>query len=100
MKRAMLWILSAAVLPCWLAMAEDQPQRTEPAQHPIAAKDGHDLVFLGETRPVLIRLRVRIDGKPLQQAWDDFIDSLFRYLDRDGNGVLSEEELQRAPRPQ
>src|SRR5262249_54188188 len=31
---------------------------------------------------------------------EDFIDLLFRYLDKDGNGVLSQEELQRAPRPQ
>src|SRR5262249_54612147 len=38
--------------------------------------------------------------KPLRQAWADFIVGLFRYLDRDGDGVLSQEELQRAPRPQ
>src|SRR5713226_3532040 len=98
MKRAMLCVMSAAA--CALAVAEARPPAAEPAQRPLAARDGYDFLFLGDTRPVLIRLRVRIDGKPLQQAWDDFIDSLFRYLDRDGNGVLSEEELQRAPRPQ
>jgi len=98
MKRAMLCVVSAAA--CALAVAEGRPPAAEPAQRPMAAMDGYDFIFLGDTRPVLIRLRVRIDGKPLQQAWDDFIDSLFRYLDRDGNGVLSEEELQRAPRPQ
>src|SRR5438132_1389036 len=100
MKRGMFFVMSAAVLPCWLAVAEGPLQADEPAQRPLAARDGHDFIFLGESRPVLIRLHVRVDGKPVQQAWDDFIDSLFRYLDRDGNGVLSEDELQRAPRPQ
>src|SRR5260370_39414186 len=98
MKRAMPCVVAAAA--CALAVAEGRPPAAEPAQRPLAAVDGHDFLFLGDTRPVLIRLRVRIEGKPLQQAWDDFIDSLFRHLDRDGNGVLSEEELQRAPPPQ
>src|SRR6266851_1302155 len=98
MKRAMLCVVSAAA--CALAVAEGRPPAAEPAQRPMAAMDGYNFIFLGDTRPVLIRLRVRIDGEPLQQAWDEFIDGLFRYLDRDGNGVLSEEELQRAPRPQ
>src|SRR5260370_41809958 len=98
MTGAMFCFVPAAA--CALAVVEGRPPAAEPAQRPMAAMDGYDFIFLGDTRPVLIRLRVRIDGKPLQQAWDDFIDSLFRYLDRDGNGVLSEEELQRAPRPQ
>src|SRR5437879_4020256 len=100
MTRGILVIVSAAALPCWLAVAEARPQADQLKQSPTASADNHDFLFLGDTRPVLIRLHVRIDGKPLRQAWDDFIDSLFRYLDRDGNGVLSEEELQRAPRPQ
>jgi Ca2+-binding EF-hand superfamily protein len=100
MNRGIFLVLSAALLPACLVRARDQPGPSDPAQHPAVAKDGYDLVFLGDHRPVLIRLHVRSDGKPLRQAWNDFIDSLFRYLDRDGNGVLSQEELQRAPRPQ
>ena len=34
-----------------------------------------------------------IDGRPLQAAWDDFIDHLFTYLDVNGDGVLSKEEF-------
>ena len=56
-----------------------------------------DFVFLGEARPVLVRLHMQVDGKPLQAAWDDCIDYLFRYLDVDGDGMLSKEEVERAP---
>jgi Ca2+-binding EF-hand superfamily protein len=58
---------------------------------------GQDFVFLGESRPVLIRLYVRADAKPLQAAWDDCIDYLYRYLDVNGDGVLSKDEAERAP---
>ena len=61
------------------------------------ADDVQDFVFLGEARPVLVRLHVRIDGKPLQAAWDDFMKYLFDYLDVDGDGVLSKDEAERAP---
>jgi Ca2+-binding EF-hand superfamily protein len=83
MKRGNLLAISAAMLLCGPALAQDS----------------YDLVFLGDTGPVLIRLHIRIDGKPLPQAWNDFLDGLFRYLDRDGNGVLSQQELQRVPQP-
>src|SRR5438067_12570401 len=94
MQRAMLCVVLATVLSCGAAVAGDPP----PPPTPVL--DGHEFIFLGESRPVRILLHVRIDGKPLRQAWDEFLDGLFRYLDRDGNGVLSDEELQRAPRPQ
>jgi Ca2+-binding EF-hand superfamily protein len=86
--------LGAAALLACLSPAPGQP-RPQPAR---AAADGvQDFVFLGEARPVLIRLHVRMDGKALQAAWDDCIDYLFRYLDRDGDGVLSKDEAERAP---
>jgi Ca2+-binding EF-hand superfamily protein len=100
MKRDIVLALSAAMLHCGLTLAADQATGTDPIQHSVVAQDSYDLVFLGDAGPVLIRLHIRIDGKPLRQAWDDFLDGLFRYLDRDGNGVLSQEELQRVPQPQ
>jgi Ca2+-binding EF-hand superfamily protein len=63
------------------------------------ATDVQDLVFLGEGKPLFIRLHILIDGKPFRQAWDDFIGALFTYLDRDGDGVLNEQEVEHAPQP-
>ncbi|HLJ96112.1 MAG TPA: EF-hand domain-containing protein [Gemmataceae bacterium] len=100
MKRRILLVVLAAVLPCGPAEILGQPRAADSTERPPAVVEGYDFLFLGDPRPVLIRLHMRIDGKPLRQAWDRFIESLFRYLDRDGNGTLSEEELQRAPRPQ
>jgi Ca2+-binding EF-hand superfamily protein len=99
MRRGIFLTVVGAMLSCLLAGADPSPAVVEAAPCP-AAKDVYDLVFMGETRPALIRLHVRIDGKPLREVWEDFVDSLFRYLDRDGDGVLSQEELQRVPRPQ
>jgi Ca2+-binding EF-hand superfamily protein len=62
-----------------------------------ANDDIQDLVYLSEARPVLLRLHIRVDGKPLAAAWDDFIEYLFAYLDVNGDGVLSKEEAERAP---
>ncbi|HVS34298.1 MAG TPA: EF-hand domain-containing protein [Gemmataceae bacterium] len=65
-----------------------------------AAESSEDFVFFGDSRPVLIRLHIEVDGRPLEAAWNDFIDRLFKHLDADGNGVLSTEEFARTPTPQ
>lgn len=64
-----------------------------------AATDSHDLLYLG-ARPVLIRLHVRIDGKPLAAIWDQYLHAMFRDLDLNGDGFLSKEEAERVPRAQ
>ncbi len=62
-----------------------------------AERDVQDLVYLGEKGPVLVRLHVRIDGKPLLDVWEDFVGKLFAYLDADGDGVLSKTEAAHMP---
>lgn len=68
----------------------------DPVQ-PAAEADVQDFVFLSEARPLLVRMHVRVDGKPLQAAWDDLMEYLFSYLDMNKDGVLSKEEAERAP---
>jgi Ca2+-binding EF-hand superfamily protein len=86
--------LAALLLACCRAPA-DGPR---PAK--AGAADGYDFVFFGESRPVLVRVHVELDGKPLQAVWDDFMGRVFKHLDVNGDGVLSKEEAERAPLPQ
>lgn len=62
-----------------------------------AERDVQDIVYLGDKGPVLVRLHVRIDGKPLVDVWEDFMGKLFAYLDQNGDGVLSKDEALRVP---
>ncbi len=73
-------------------MDPPKPKPTTPA-----TDDVQDFVFLGESRPVLVRLHVRMDGKSLPAAWDECITYLFKYLDVNNDGVLTREEIERAP---
>lgn len=65
---------------------------------PAPANDVQDLVFLRGNRPVLLRLHVRVAGKPFTAIWDAYIDQLFAHLDVNGDGVLDQAEAGRAPR--
>ena len=56
-----------------------------------------DVVFLGETRPVLLRLKFQVDGKPFLVRWRTYLSRLFAYYDRNGDGVLSRTEAARIP---
>jgi Ca2+-binding EF-hand superfamily protein len=91
-----------ALLAAWsLAAAQGDPKQPapgKPAKGP-GAGGPYDIVFLSQARPVVVRLDVRVDGKPLQAAWDDFIDYVFKYADTDGDGVLNKEEAEGAPEP-
>jgi Ca2+-binding EF-hand superfamily protein len=68
---------------------------TEPG--PTMTDDVQDIVFFSETRPVLIRLHIRLDGKSYQAAWEEFLRHLLGYLDKDKDGILSKEEAARTP---
>jgi Ca2+-binding EF-hand superfamily protein len=60
-------------------------------------KDTRKIVYLGDDGPVLIALKLYIDGKPLRAAHRALMDKLFDYLDRDHDGVLSRSEAAAAP---
>jgi Ca2+-binding EF-hand superfamily protein len=90
--RSLAGLGAALTLAVCLSIAADPPAADQP---PI--DDRHDFVFLGEARPVLIRMHVRVDGKPVQAAVDDFMKNLFTYLDINGDNVLSKAEAERAP---
>ena len=63
----------------------------------VPTSDLQTLVYLGETRPVLLRLHVLIDGQPYPAAWDNWMKKLFAYLDVNGDGTLNRDEAARTP---
>jgi Ca2+-binding EF-hand superfamily protein len=58
------------------------------------------LAYFAGTRPMLVKLHVEVDGRPFDAAWDEYIEALFKFLDRDGDGTLSAAEAARAPTAQ
>jgi Ca2+-binding EF-hand superfamily protein len=95
--RALILCLALAGALAWLCLAAAAGPKA--ADRAAPARDAHDLVYLGDSRPVLVRLHVRVDGKPLQASYDAFIDHLFKYLDTNGDGELSRAEAERLPPP-
>jgi Ca2+-binding EF-hand superfamily protein len=61
------------------------------------ASAGPVLLFPGTKRPVALRLDLVLDGVPPATEWDSFLDSLFDFFDRDGDGALSRAEVGRMP---
>jgi Ca2+-binding EF-hand superfamily protein len=92
MRRPVLPPLAALLFVPWL-VAADQP----PAG--VLAQDEQDLVYFHPDRPLLFRLHIQVNRQPFQTQWGEAVRSLFRYLDANGDGVLSRQEAARAPSP-
>jgi Ca2+-binding EF-hand superfamily protein len=92
--RASLFLLPLAAV---LAVLPAPAAPPAPAATEVDDEDVQDVVFFSDTRPVLIRLHVRVDGKPYGAAWEAYVQELFNYLDRNGDGVLGRTEAARAP---
>lgn len=77
--------LTAAETP---SSPDDQTSTRETQSSP----DAQDVIFLGPTRPLLLRLRVEIDGKPFRQVWQERFDELFALEDHDRDGRVDFDE--------
>ncbi|HEV3204351.1 MAG TPA: EF-hand domain-containing protein [Gemmataceae bacterium] len=101
MRALILCLALAGALACLGLAAAEGPKSADRAA---PSPDAHDFVFFGDSRPVLVRLHVQVDGKPFrrahQAAWEDYVKNLFHHLDRNGNGILDEAEARRLPLPQ
>jgi Ca2+-binding EF-hand superfamily protein len=55
---------------------------------------GRVLIFLAESRPIFVRLRVMSEGRPFEASWLDSVKAILACLDRDGNGTLTTKEAE------
>jgi Ca2+-binding EF-hand superfamily protein len=90
---------AAALVAAGLALAgASRPERALAAGPAVKIDDEtYKVVYLGDARPVLLEVRVGVGGRSLRAAWEGMIDQVFRYLDIDGDGVISKAEAERAP---
>ncbi len=58
--------------------------------------DELELQFPAQPDSVRMAVRVLVDGQPPEARWHAFLDALFDFLDRDGNGKLDRAEFGRA----
>src|SRR5262249_33775231 len=92
--------IAAAQFPPAVQVAPTRPPAAPPntpRPPPASGPDVQDLVLCLDKRPVLLRLHLYLNGKPIQAAFDDFLGKAYVYLDRNGDGVLDRDEVAKAP---
>jgi Ca2+-binding EF-hand superfamily protein len=91
---AICWgLLAGLLLAAPAGHAAETPKRADPG----AAEDVQDVLFFGDSRPLLIRLHILVDGKPYAARWTEHVTRWFHFLDRDDDGLLDRTEAGRAP---
>src|SRR5262245_58731583 len=59
--------------------------------------DAQDVLYIGQPYPVLLRLHLRVGDKSTFARWDNFMETFFKFLDRNKSGNLDRTEANRAP---
>jgi Ca2+-binding EF-hand superfamily protein len=96
---AILPILALAPL-AWLSAMADLVDTVSSIPASLSRTEAQDLVFFHDARPIFLRLHIQIDGRQFQTSWSVYLDKLFDFLDANGDGVLTNNELAHAPSPQ
>jgi Ca2+-binding EF-hand superfamily protein len=87
--------MSRATVSLCLLVSAGLAWPASPGVRPERLPGGPVLALPGEDRPLRLRLDVVIDGKSPTAAWDVFLERLFDFFDRDGDGWLSRDEVGR-----
>jgi Ca2+-binding EF-hand superfamily protein len=98
--RTILGLLATGLLASGAVAADDGPAskaQTNPSPPGAAAGPDavQDVIFLGDRRPIFVRLRMTLGGRPFRAAWSDSVRAMHDFLDRDGDGSVSEQEAAR-----
>ena len=82
-----------------VAQSSNHPTTQPPNQRADsgAAAEVQDVLFFSDSRPLLIRLHILVDGKPYAARWTEHVTRWFHFLDRDDDGLLDRTEAARAP---
>lgn len=93
-------MIASLLLALALGQAPEQaPDAAADTTPKVATSTTLDVALLGPDRPIHVRLKLSVDGKTLNETWRKHLAKWFTFLDRDGNGELSEMELNNAPPP-
>ncbi len=68
------------------------------ASTPAEPNDAEDLLYFAKHRLIILRMHVRVDGKSFAAIWDEYVDGVLADLDKDGDGVLSNQEQLQLPK--
>jgi Ca2+-binding EF-hand superfamily protein len=82
------------------ADAPPVPRPASPAPSGAASSaqdDAQDFVVFGASRPVLLRLHIRVNDRSFRDVFKDFVDEVFKGLDKNGDGVLNKAEVEKLP---
>src|SRR5215469_4234904 len=81
-------LLSLAIGVSLTSLSPAEESTTRGGDQVQASDDAQNLLFFGPLRPIWIRLRVTIDGKPFRESWQANIKKLFADADTDGDGLI------------
>jgi Ca2+-binding EF-hand superfamily protein len=82
------------------ADAAEGPKKVAKRADPQKPTENTDLICLAAKLPIIIRLHISVDGRPISEYRAAIARRLFDGLDTDKNGVLEGKELKALPTPQ
>ena len=93
-RLAALGLLMAFVAPAFADDKRPEP-KAQPSTPAVGPESIQDLIFLGDNRPLFLRLRMTLGTQPFRLAWMNSVKAMHSYLDRNNDGTVSKEEADR-----
>ena len=78
-----------------MAPADGDDKRPDPGPPADGMESIQDLIFLGDNRPIFLRLRMTLGTRPFRVAWMNSIKAMHSSLDRDNDGTVTGDEAGR-----
>ncbi len=94
--KALLTTVSAALC-LTLTVAAVAPT---PRHAPARPEEQLDYLYLASDQPVLLRFHLLFGDRPYTALWSDYMDKLFAWFDKNGDGSLDAIEVAALPAPQ